>query len=309
MKYNEVLIKIKSSDGEAASNIASMLDVGGLYLEDYSDMMDCQLVKSVGIIDDDLLNKDRTRATLHVYLSRDINLAEATEYLKERYTDVGIEYEISLSQIDEDEYATSWKKFYKPFKVGEHIVVVPEWEKYDAKEGEIPLVIDPGMAFGTGSHETTSSCIEAVQKYVKADDTVLDVGCGSGILSISALLMGAKEATGLDVDSIAVEVSKRNAALNTFNGAYYAYKCNILEEEPPVGSKKFNVVTANIVADIIIMLSGIIGKYIEENGYFIVSGIITERAPEVVAALEKNNFKIIDSKENKGWMMYVATAK
>ena len=308
MKYNEILLKINSADGEKACNIAGMLDIGGLYLEEYSDMMDCGLVKSVGLIDEALLNKDRTTAVLHIYLGLDVNLSEAAEYLKERFTAEGIEYSVSYSQIDEDEYATSWKQYYKPFKVGEHIVIVPEWEKYQPEQGEIPLVIDPGMAFGTGSHETTSSCIEAVQKYVKKGDKVLDVGCGSGILSISALLMGAEKAVGLDVDSIAVQVSESNAALNTFAGVYTAYRCNILEQEPPVGNEKFNVVTANIVADIIIKLSGKIRKYLTEDGLFIVSGIITERAPEVVGALEKNGFSIIDGKENRGWQMYVCRA-
>jgi len=306
MKYYELLIKIKSEDGEKASAIAAMLDIGGLYLEDYSDMMDCDLVKQIGLIDEELLAKDTTKATLHVYLPDNTSLDEASAYLEERFTSENISFELSYALIDEEEYANSWKKYYKPLKIGDKIVVCPVWENYDLKDGEIVLKIDPGMAFGTGTHETTSLCIEYLQKVVKTEDKILDVGCGSGILSITSLLCGASEALALDIDPNAVRVSYENAELNNFSGKFEAVCDNILDPESAIrtklSGKKYNVIVANIVADIIIRLSDFIYDYLEEDGLFIVSGIITERENDVLNALNKNSFKVIDRSEKKGWV-------
>ena len=306
MKYYELLIKIKSEDGEKASAIAAMLDIGGLYLEDYSDMMDCDLVKQIGLIDEELLAKDTSVATLHVYLPDNTSLDEATAYLEERFSSENVEFEISHDLIDEEEYANSWKKYYKPLKIGEKIVVCPVWENYDLKEGETVLKIDPGMAFGTGTHETTSLCIEYLQKEVKDGDKILDVGCGSGILSITSLLCGASEALALDIDPNAVRVSYENAELNNFNGKFEAVCDNLLDPESEIrkrlSGKKYNIIVANIVADIIIRLSDFIYEYLEDDGLFIVSGIITERENDVLNALDKNNFKVLDRSEKKGWV-------
>lgn len=306
MKYYELLIKIKSEDGEKASAIAAMLDIGGLYLEDYSDMMDCDLVKQIGLIDEELLAKDTSVATLHVYLPDNTSLDEATAYLEERFSSENVEFEISHDLIDEEEYANSWKKYYKPLKIGEKIVVCPVWENYDLKEGETVLKIDPGMAFGTGTHETTSLCIKYLQKEVKDGDKILDVGCGSGILSITSLLCGASEALALDIDPNAVRVSYENAELNNFNGKFEAVCDNILDSESKIrnrlSGKKYNIIVANIVADIIIRLSDFIYEYLEDDGLFIVSGIITERENDVLNALDKNNFKVLDRSEKKGWV-------
>jgi len=306
MKYYELLIKIKSEDGEKASAIAAMLDIGGLYLEDYSDMMDCDLVKQIGLIDEELLAKDTTKATLHVYLPDNTSLDEASAYLEERFTSENISFELSYALIDEEEYANSWKKYYKPLKIGDKIVVCPVWENYDLKDGEIVLKIDPGMAFGTGTHETTSLCIEYLQKVVKTEDKILDVGCGSGILSITSLLCGASEALALDIDPNAVRVSYENAELNNFSGKFEAVCDNILDPKSAIrtklSGKKYNVIVANIVADIIIRLSDFIYDYLEEDGLFIVSGIITERENDVLNALNKNSFKVIDRSEKKGWV-------
>ncbi len=306
MKYNELLIKISSADGEKASAIAAMLDIGGLYLEDYSDMMDCDLVKQIGLIDEELLAKDTSKATLHVYLPENISVDEASAYLEERFTSEDIKYELSHELIDEEAYANAWKKYYKPLKIGEKIVVCPLWEEYELKDGEVMLKIDPGMAFGTGTHETTSLCIEYLQTVVNKGDKILDVGCGSGILSVTALLCGASEALALDIDPNAVRVSYENAGLNTFDGKFEAVCDNILDPESEIrkslNGKKYDVIVANIVADIIIRLAGFIFEYLEDDGAFIVSGIITEREKDVLRALDENGFKVLDRSEKKGWV-------
>lgn len=306
MKYNELIINIKSEDGEKASAIASMLDIGGLYLEDYSDMMDCELVKQIGLVDEELLAKDKTQAILHVYLPENINTDEASVYLKERFSSENIEFLISYKSIDEEDYANSWKKYYKPLKIGKKIVVCPIWEDYTTGNGEVLMKIDPGMAFGTGTHETTSLCVEFLQETIRKGDKVLDIGCGSGILSITSLLCGAKEALALDIDPNAVKVAKENASLNSFDGKFEAVCDNILDSESNIRkalkNQKFDTIVANIVADIIIKLTDFISELLAENGTFIVSGIITERENEVIKSLNRNGFKIVEKRDKKGWV-------
>ena len=305
MKYNDLKYNIASADGETACAIASMLDIGGLYLEDYSDMLDCEIVKNVGIIDESLLEKDKTVAVLHIYLSENISLPEACQYVEERFAACGIGFERTVGSIDEAEYSESWKQYYKPLHIGEKMVIVPEWEEYTPQDGEIIVKLDPGMAFGTGSHETTSLCVEMLEKNVKSGDRVLDVGCGSGILSITSLVLGAENVKAFDIDPNAVKVTGENAALNTFSGTLDAQTANILNDQSPIAGKKYNVIAANIVADIIIRLCGFIGDYLENDGVFITSGIITERRNDVLAAFQANGFSVIEEKEKRGWLCFV----
>lgn len=304
MVYTEIKLTVPSSFGETACAIASMLDIGGLYLEDYSDMMDCEIVKNVGIIDEELLKKDTETAVLHIYLPTHISVLAAVEFLRERFNNEGISFKCDIGSVDEKDYAESWKQYYKPLHIGERIVIVPQWEQYEKKNDELIVTLDPGMAFGTGSHETTSLCVEALQKTVKNGDRVLDIGCGSGILSITSLVLGAKSVDAFDIDPNAVKVTLENAALNTFSGTLDAQTANILENRKPIEGKKYKVIVANIVADIIIRLSSFIAENLEENGVFITSGIITERREDVVSAFETNGFMIIGEKEKRGWLCF-----
>ena len=232
MEYIEVTLTLPSAAAQTATDIAEMTDIGGIYLEDYSDMMDCELVKAINLVDEDLMNKDRSTAILHIYFEKDANLAGAMEYIESRLGAEGIAYTVSYAQVEDTDWLNGWKKYYHPLPVGP-ITIVPAWqvEEYDAKAGEKLLIIDPGLAFGTGSHETTASCIEALADCVAPGDAVLDVGCGSGILSIASLICGAGTALGIDIDPAAARVSKENAALNPFPGQFDALAGNILEED------------------------------------------------------------------------------
>ncbi|MBO4392360.1 MAG: 50S ribosomal protein L11 methyltransferase [Clostridia bacterium] len=304
MVYTEIRLTVPSLFGETACAIASMLDIGGLYLEDYSDMLDCEIVKNVGIIDEELLKKDTETAVLHIYLPEHITIPAAVEFLRERFAAEKIDFKCEIGSVDEKDYAESWKQYYKPLHIGEKIVIVPQWEKYEKQEGELVVTLDPGMAFGTGSHETTSLCVETLQETVKTGDRVLDVGCGSGILSITSLVLGAASVTAFDIDSNAVKVTKENASLNVFTGVLDAKTANILENRQPVEGKKYNVIVANIVADIIIRLCSFIGENLAENGVLITSGIITERRDDVLAAFAANGFTVINEKEKRGWLCF-----
>lgn len=310
MKYRDITVTVPSKDVETASNIADMLDFGGMYVEDYSDLMENEVVRSVGLVDEELLNRDRNIAKLHIYIEEEMDAEECIQYLSERLSASGIVPSIAVTSIDEEDYATCWKKYYKPTKIGKRMVVVPEWESYAVQDGEIPLYLNPGMAFGTGTHETTSMCLEALQDLVCPEAAVLDIGCGSGILSIGSLLLGASEVFGCDVDEGAVKVSKENAELNRFSGSYSAALGNILEEGGELSrrleGKQYDIVVANIVADVIVMLAKKIGTYLKPNGIFLTSGIIRPRADEVRQALEENGFTVTDVHEKKEWICFVA---
>ena len=297
MKYNELLININSEDGEKASAIAAMLDIGGLYLEDYSDMMDCDLVKQIGLIDEELLAKDTTKATLHVYLPENASVDEASAYLEERFTSENIKYDISHDLIDEEAYANSWKKYYKPLKIGEKIVVCPVWENYELKDGEVILKIDPGMAFGTGTHETTSLCIEYLQKVVNDGDKILDVGCGSGILGISAVKLGAKYAYLTDIDYVAVESAKHNSVLNDVQNKVTVAHSNLLDD----ASVCSDIMLANITADILAKLATSIPKNLKNKGVLILSGIIESKLNDVLKAYKEQNLTCINQIRKGEW--------
>lgn len=313
MEYIEVTLTLPSALSQTAVDIVEMTDIGGIYLEDYSDMMDCELVRQINLVDEALMNKDRDTAILHIYFDKNTNFAEAMEYIEGRLGAEGIPYQISYAKVEDTDWLNGWKKYYHPMSVGK-VTIVPAWqaEEYTPAEKEKVLVIDPGLAFGTGSHETTSSCIEALASYVKDGDSVLDVGCGSGILSIAALLCGAGKALAVDIDPHAARVAKENAALNSFPGGFDAVAGNILEEDADPGLKKvlgdevYDLVVANIVADVIIPLSARIRRHLKPGGYFITSGILAPRAEEVRAALEQNGFSICETKQKKEWFCFIA---
>ena len=178
MHYREIILSISSKDVQTVTDVASVLNFGGLYIEDYTDLMENEIVQQVGLVDEALLQKDPTKAVVHIYIDENSDLEACRAFLEERLSSEKVTYQIEQKTIDEEDYANSWKQYYKPLPIGDRIVVIPEWETYDNKEGRIPLILNPGMAFGSGSHETTSLCIETLQQYVQPGMQVLDVGCG-----------------------------------------------------------------------------------------------------------------------------------
>ncbi len=310
MKYNELIIKIPTSREDEATAIISMLDIGGIYIEDYSDMMDCPLVKNFALIDEELLKKDTEYALLHIYFQIQTNMSDVREYLIASFDANAIPMSIVEQIIAEDDYANSWKQYYKPLLI-KNMAIVPEWEEYEKKNDETILKIDPGMAFGTGTHETTSLCIEKIQDFDMNGKKCLDIGCGSGILSITGLLLGAGSVDATDIDPNAVKVTKENASLNSFDGTLNAAVGNILAMDDGartlINGKKYDFIFANIVADVIIRLTDFIKDFMDDNGVFIMSGIITERRDDVMSALIKNGLKVTDEKEKGGWLCISAS--
>ena len=276
--------------------IMSMID-NALMIEDFSDV-EQELDGVYGdLIDEELLTKDRTVAAVSVFVPDEKSPREAELYVRERTKECGIDAEIILSGVREEDWADSWKKYYKPIKTGKQLVIVPVWETYNPAPGEVTVLMDPGMAFGTGTHETTRLCASLLETYVKAGDHVLDVGCGSGILAICAAKLGAADCFACDIDPVAVRIAGENATLNhTENVA-----CAVSDLLLGVPDRKYDVCVANIVADVIIRMAPDIGRYMTDAGVLIVSGIIEERAEEVSGVLEANGFSLVDSLRENGW--------
>ena len=308
MTYSEIVFTVDSKDKEIASDIVGMLNCGGIYIEDYTDLEDDPTVKQVGIVDEALLEKDKTKVLLHVYADEHTSVEDCIAFVSDRFSSENITYEVEIKHVDEEDYANSWKQYYKPIKIGNRVVIVPEWEPYEKADGEITVTLNPGMAFGTGTHETTSMCIEALQDIVFEGDEVLDIGCGSGILSVTALLCGANRADATDIDRNAVNVAYENAELNGVKDRLHATEDNILSAESPIrtAGKKYNVVIANIVADVIIEICGFVKTLIKPYGCFVASGIISERLDDVVKAMNDNGLCVAAIHEKRGWNCIIA---
>ncbi len=217
---------------------------------------------------------------------------------------------ISLSETEDKDWINNWKTFFKPFRAADNIVIKPTWETYEKEnEDDILIEIDPGIAFGTGSHETTKLCIQALDKYVKKGDSVLDVGCGSGILSIAALKLGAAHATAIDIDEVAVKVAAENMEVNHIPASQYTLfdgdliTNSFLKVKAGTGH---DIVVANILADVIIPLTGVIRPHLKKGGLYITSGIINTKEEEVREALTANGFEILGVEYMKEWCCFIA---
>ena len=302
MDWTEIIAEVDAKDVERAENIAVMTVPYGIYIEDYSSLEEEVLeIAKIDLIDEELLAKNRETARIHIYISPEDNPAEATAFLEERFRAENINFKILTDKCDVEACLDNWKKYFYPIEIGEKLLVRPVWrEDYDPK-GRTVLHLEPGIAFGTGTHETTRLCLEALEKYVSDGAAVLDVGCGSGILAVASLLLGAKSAIGIDIDELAVKSSIENAERNGVSDRYTAIHGNLADEV----TGTYDIITANIVADAIIMLSGDLEKHMHKDTVYIMSGIIDSRLEDVLSALPKT-LEIIETRTDKGWYCLVA---
>ena len=305
MDWTEILIEVPASDIEAASAIANMTVPYGIYIEDYSSLEDeVMQIAHIDLIDEDLLRQNRNIAKIHIYIDPGDSIDEAVSYLKERLSAAGIPYTIDTTGVREEDWQNNWRKYFQPIPVGERLLINPSWYTDTDPQGRAVLNIDPGLAFGTGKHETTRLCMEAIERNIRGGEEVLDVGCGSGILGIAAVLLGAESALGVDIDATAVRTANENAAVNHVADRFSAIEGDLVDKI----HKKFDLVVANIVADAIISLSASVRSFLNPGGVYIVSGIIDTRADDVRNAVS-GEYDIVAEHTLGGWYCFELRAK
>ena len=290
----KVTVKLERLDDLVA--IMSMVS-NNLQIEDYSDI---DLKTCYGdLIDESILNADKTIASVSVYLPAERSVAECISFLRERFAASNLDdAKIEMVGVNEEDWANSWKAYYKPIKIGERLVIVPAWEKYTPVDGELIVRMDPGMAFGTGTHETTRLVIKLLETYTKEGCRMLDVGTGSGILAICASKLGAGECRAYDIDPMAVRVANENIK----DSGLTNITCEVSDLLRQVDkSKPYDLICANIVADIIIRMTPDVGELMHKDTVLLASGIILERSDDVVECFEKNGFSIVERLEENGW--------
>lgn len=300
MEYKQIRVVCHIDDLDQVCAVMSMVD-NGLMIEDYSDIDENLKTMYGDLIDEQILNADKTKAAVSIFIPDERNPAEALSHLKTRFSELNIQTSVQVIGVKEEDWAGSWKKYYKPLRIGERLVVVPAWEKYDEKPGDLILKMDPGMAFGTGTHETTRLVAMLIEKYVNPNDVCLDLGTGSGILAIAASKLGAKSVNAYDIDPVAVRVATENVRDNGIENIV----CGKSDLFCGVEEKTYDLICANIVADIIIRMLPDVKKYLKAGGILITSGIIDERAGEVLKAAEATPLVHLETREEKNWCAMV----
>lgn len=300
---------------EPMSALLEQQGVEGLIIEDETDFHDFleNNHQYWDYVDEDLMAQKKGVSRITFYLAPDeeglntvANIRIAMAAAKEQHPEYAPML-LTMENVSDSDWENNWQQFYKPMEIGERLLVIPQWEKCDPK-GRVTVTLNPGLTFGTGSHATTRLCLRTLDKLVQGGEKVLDLGCGSGILSIAALRLGAKSSFACDIDDKCVDVAYENAALNGIGKDTYTVRWgNVLSDQQlrrEMGGG-YDIVVANIVADVIIALSTEVRPYLKEGGCFLTSGIIDDRAEEVAAALRSAGWEILETNSNEGWYSFL----
>ena len=273
MEWTDIRLTVAKADADNAEAVATMIAEGGIYIEDYSDIeQQVAEIAHVDLIEQELLDKPRDQVIIHMYLEPGASPVETLALIAARMEAAGIPYTAETEGVEQEDWQNGWRKYYHPMDIGQHLAIVPSWQEYDTDR--VKLILDPGLAFGTGGHETTSLCLEALD-----------------------LKLGAASAEGVDIDPVAVRTAGENAALNGV-----ADKLTVLVGDlSDKASGKYDIITANIVANAIMSLAPAVPGLMADNGVFIASGIIDSRKDEVLAALKAAGLAVQEVKEKRGW--------
>ncbi len=318
MDWIEVTVYTSSIGIEPLTGRLYQLGINGVSIEDENDFLDFleNNRASWDYVDDDLMKSMHGETNVKFYIHNDSHSLDVLNSVKQTITelkalDENSEFgrlEIDTGNLSEEDWANNWKQYFHTFEIGDRIIIQPEWEEPVKADDKIVFKINPGMSFGTGTHHTTKMCIEALDKLVKPDFEILDLGCGSGILSLVSLLLGAKNAFAVDIDPMAVDISYQNAKLNGIATGYKAEAGNVLDNEElcdKILEKEYDIVVANIVADVIIPLAPFAFKAVKNGGTFITSGIIEDRIDDVKSALISAGFEITELKRSADWAAFI----
>ncbi len=321
MKWLEVRIDTVHGGLETVETLLSSLGIDGVVIDDEGEFQDFleNNHQYWDYVDEDLEAQMKGKSRVTFYLeSGEAGFAKlgevrvALEELKQSRTDCGTLL-MTIDNMEDADWENNWKQYYKPMEIGERLLVIPQWETEDPKvqaeaARRVPLILEPGLTFGTGSHATTRLCLTALEQHIRGGEKVLDLGCGSGILSIAALRLGAASAVAVDIDDKCLDVAYENAALNGIGRDTYTVKVgDILTDtalQAEIGTG-YNVVLANIVSDVIIGLAPAVRPLLAENGVFLCSGIIDDRAEEVAAKLRDAGLEILETRDAEGWFSYL----
>ena len=314
MEWTEVNIYTTTEGIELVCSKLTDIGVKGFAIRDAEDFKEFLENKNGqwDYIDKDLLGLTDCETCITVYIPSNDQGAEMLTAIKSMLSEMRANdteklygrLEAELTSIREEDWANNWKQYFKPFKVGEKLVIKPSWEDYDNADNRVILEIDPASSFGTGKHHTTRLCLELLGKNLNKGDNLLDMGCGSGILSIGAMLLGAGSAVGVDIEENAAATALENAEKNHISpDVYKTYYGNILSDEKLASEidRKYDIITANIVADVIIEMKDYFVRYLKKGGILIISGIIEERMDEVIAAVESAGFSNPEPYVKEGW--------
>jgi ribosomal protein L11 methyltransferase len=317
MKWTKFTLETTTEAVDLVSDMLNELGIEGIEICDNVPITE-EEKKSLFIDILPELMEDDGSANVSFYMDAEENVEELLSKVKEGLIELSVfctvgSGNITVTETEDKDWINNWKEFFKPFRVDDTIVIKPTWEELtDRKEGDLVIEIDPGTSFGTGSHETTKLCIVGLKNYIQPDSVILDAGSGSGILSIIAKKLGAKEVLGIDIDPIATNSAIENAEVNGLTiqeGTLSFVTGNIIEDDGirnKIGKEKYDLVVANILADVIIPLSDVIGENLRPGGIFISSGIINTKEAAVRDALLKNHFKILEVNKMADWVSFVA---
>lgn len=309
MKWYEIRINTTDEASDAVAEMLTTMGAGGVAIKDPFDIRkEIEKPGTLDYADDDFLEALGEDVIISAYFQNGLDINDLLKQINDglmnisQFLDTGKGLE-GYGEVDDEDWSTAWKKYYKPFRLTDRIVIKPTWEEYRAEENDIIVEMDPGMAFGTGTHETTQMCSILLDKYMSANHDVLDVGCGTGILSIIASKLGAKKIEAIDIDEVAVRVAKENIEINGEAGKIKAFQAVLSDLK--AGDEKFDIIVANIIANVIVDLSSLIPYYLKKNSLFITSGIIKERKQDVIDACLKNGMSFIDDLEMGEWVAMV----
>ena len=315
MEWLELKIDTSPSGLDAVTELLEQQGVTGVIIDDENDFKDFleHNRQYWDYVDEELLREKAGVSRVTFYLERNeaaldviARVRIAMSDLKKARPDCG-PLLLTIDNVADADWENNWKKFYKPMEIGERLLVVPQWEKA-RDNGRVKLVLNPGLTFGTGSHATSRLCLQALDKYIRGGEKILDLGCGSGILSIAALVLGAGEAFACDIDEKCVDVAYENAALNGVGKDRYTVRWGDVLTDKALQAEfggGYDMVVANIVADVIMGLSDKVRPFLKEGGLFLCSGIIDDRAEEVFTKLRADGWTVIEQHDSEGWYSFL----